>query len=471
VRIPCFLPFAACRARLRRANFLTPRTGALVKYWLLGSIPFDAATRACERVVTPFEISTERSMTLVSLEQGAKWVAQFQEHDRPLASDLITGLYLVSANEFRRTITQLAEKIAEQSESPIAAYAIREATASPFFPDRKRAPRLAPSRRVGSEGLVANIISTWSDGNPESFLNHPPISTLKKKEVRDIVLVDDIVGSGKRASDFLRSFMRSPTLRSWRSYGLLRIHVLAYAASHVGERKTREALATKKKPGLAGNVDVQFVRRPGLYGQLALPMTAESIKLLCAGYGKNHKIPFKYHLGFGNALSTIVFEHKCPNTAPGILWHKTKTWTPLFPGGAVPHSLTPAFNEGQLLARRKASAALFLKADAQELERLTSGEGVKLLLTLGALAKLRNEARVAEAVDLPLLEIQRLLQVAQQAGFVSGRSLTAEGRAELHHAKKLGFFLKKCVHPPAHSSILVVVAAREESLEYRSRRL
>jgi hypothetical protein len=261
------------------------------------------------------------------------------------------------------------------------------------------------------------------------------MAILKRYRVHHIGLVDDIVGSGKRASEFLRTFMDSPTLRSWRSYGKIKISIIAYAATPEGEDRVRRQLATKRKPGPAEDVKVVWKERPGPRARFAIPSVLEALRDVCRRYGTG-AASRGFTEGFGKCMSMFVFEHKCPNTVPSMLWKRSPHVNPLFPEGTVPPWCAPAFDAvASGVVSQRVAADHFLNADIEVLRRSTSSDGIQLLLVLGVLRRLRRPSRIAEALGLKETDVRRLLELGERAGFVvGGRSLTSLGRAEVDRA-------------------------------------
>jgi len=74
------------------------------------------------------------------------------------------------------------------------------------------------------------------------FLDHPGIDALKQSRVRNIVLIDDSIGSGQRVSDFINLLMKSKTVLSWWSYGLIQMHVVSFIRTHKAENRIRKYL-------------------------------------------------------------------------------------------------------------------------------------------------------------------------------------------------------------------------------------
>src|SRR5208337_3578272 len=138
------------------------------------------------------------------------------------------------------------DKVAGQRSSPerkIALYAERRikkvfGIIPTFFPGsrhgRAKGPGVQPvqadprDQEVGSEGVVAQLITDYCRRNPEVALSHPGPTKLRDDRVSHIVIVTDFIGSGLRVYDMLESFRYVATLQSWRSYGRLKFIVVAY---------------------------------------------------------------------------------------------------------------------------------------------------------------------------------------------------------------------------------------------------
>jgi hypothetical protein len=394
------------------------------------------------------------------------WLRQFDPRDRGAAELLVRSLILVSKDELDTTLAELIRhrRIEVRNdplrpgepEKPIALYGIREienycelpsgsirprynsailtrgqvdskhraqeigtSLLPVYFENCRRDARASPvrAREVGSEGDIAYLIERLRRETlrqPGGFLAHPSLDKLRKNECRDVFLIDDLIGSGDRASRFILAFCRHPTIASWLSGGFLRVSVIAFAATRWGLTQVRNT-----KP----RVSAVHHQHDVLSGQHWWPEDQrETLLDLCRRYGEKTGQP-EMALGYGSTdaypegLCCMVFSYKCPNNAPAILWAgKGKAWMPLFERSPS-DGLLACFQAGSEDAQRSVLVAL-----------------------LGALHG-RQRLSVEEVnrrTGLGMSVSQRWLEWCEVNGLVDGLAedrmrLTRAGRRELQH--------------------------------------
>ena len=189
--------------------------------------------------------------------------------------------------------------------------------------------RLCTARTMVVRLELHQLSETIAETSPDTLLNHPSIETMRSKNCRTIVLVDDFIGSGRRTWKFIQSFWRDRTLTSWRSLKYVQFIVVAYSGTDAGLR-----LVSKHK------ARAQVVIERGCPSFNQMPWRKQLINELtnvCKKYGKK---TCKKHmsLGYNSVMGAMVFEHGCPNNAPAILWAPStdkKPWEALFPDRAI----------------------------------------------------------------------------------------------------------------------------------------
>lgn len=192
---------------------------------------------------------------LSGLAFSQEWLKQFKAEDRDIARMVLDEVQLVSSRKFSDGIIELIDEIAAErsdKDRKIALYSERPMKLAwgdvpAFFPNsrhgRAEGPGVPPivvnpkDQEVGSEGIVAQLITAYCRANPRVALSHPGPTKLRKDRVSHIVLVTDLIGSGDRIYRMLESFGRVATLRSWQSYGLIKFIVVAYASTDPGLRR------------------------------------------------------------------------------------------------------------------------------------------------------------------------------------------------------------------------------------------
>jgi hypothetical protein len=86
-------------------------------------------------------------------------------------------------------------------------------------------------------GLIAQLITELCRLPRSPFLNHPGPDEIRKRKVRRFIVLTDLIGSGRRARDYLEAAWQVRSVRSWSSLRLLRFEVLAYATTDHGRRR------------------------------------------------------------------------------------------------------------------------------------------------------------------------------------------------------------------------------------------
>jgi hypothetical protein len=262
------------------------------------------------------------------------------------------------------------------------------------------------------------------------MLRQPSLESLLERRVHHVVVVDDLIGSGRRTREYLDQLWKDPTMKSWWSYKKIRFTVVAYAGTEKGVRNVSEHPC---RP------EVKVHRYcPTLGG---LPWPAEQIRLttkLCKRYSTRFALKGR-HGGFENTAALLVFEHGCPNNTPNLFWADSKnqdsSWQPLFPGRASVAEVASVFPAE--LATRTPVSVLLNAGQARIAQTLSSVVERPLpqniVITLALLAKGINRVEaIAHATSLDIEECKLLLETCIAAGLVSPRRrLTQAGAVEL----------------------------------------
>ncbi|GLO12049.1 hypothetical protein PPUJ20028_06300 [Pseudomonas putida] len=399
--------------------------------------------------------STDDSGTLA-------WLGQFSPGDRKLAQQLLDAFVLVSRDDFIEHMRALILAQASRIDGPIGLYAERELPHRFGVPHRlfkeartvhRRAygalgpqavkPTKAYDPSVGSEGIVAQMISELCREFPKTFLNHPGPDQYRRKQVRAMWVVTDLIGSGDRAWRYLEAAWRVRTVRSWWSGGFVKFSVMAYAATQSGEISVRRHSC---KP------DVHFVIPCPTIDTSFSQAQSLKMKMLCTAYDPTReevaKDPWASHapsLGYGNAGAILVFAHGAPNNAP-LMFHKASRskanpWVPLFPSRvsagiskeAFGVELTPEKVEARLRNLGQHSLA---KSKAIVNPDLLTAHIVLVLAALSRPPRL-NDRVLAARTQLPYHQLSKLLREIESYGWVdSQRRLTDQGATQLAHARK-----------------------------------
>ena len=378
------------------------------------------------------------------------WLGQFDPADQPVACNLLRAMTLVSRDAFFERLRQLILARLSEGSEPVGLYAERELGHRHGVPHRlfketetkvRRAsgsgpqpvkPTKAYNPDVGSEGLVAHIISELCRENPKRFYSHPGPDEIRRSQIRRFMLITDFIGSGTRVHNYLQAAWKVRSVRSWwsaRAQKGLSFEVIAYSAAPEGKSHVEGHPAQPTVHLVTSCPTLQTVGRP----QNRLAMMD-----LCKKYSPVGVSVFD-PLGFGRGGALIAFAHGVPNNTPAILHKKSARWTPLFRArvtssarGNFPSEDDQEDIRGRLVElghTRLAAAKWLLQAKPH---------ARKLLL---AMAALNRSPRSAEAISgrtgLTIMQVDEALARALTYGWIDGKNvLTNSGHAELDRARK-----------------------------------
>ncbi len=371
------------------------------------------------------------------------WLDAFPAADRETARALVDEILLVGADEFKRGLSALLDKIIHDYSKgrPSALYVEREVAtdaddnALPIFEGMSRGRAIGhgpnpvtfdPKKpEIGSEGLLANFVTSYCRLHGPKALNHPGPDVMRKQRVGPIVIVADFIGSGNRVWDMLEAFRTVATIRSWRSYGFIEFFVVAYSGTEDGMRLVQSSRLRPTVLTVAGC--------PTISGSFRGPVR-DAVNQLCRTYPKGDSKP----LGYGWTGALIAFEHGIPNNAPPILHKEGKGWIPLFRRRSTLEAISdfPPSNAEEIGDR--ASHLLRMK-NAQHF--LADARGRRWIHTMLVLAAIDGGARSAATISaqtrLHLPAVREILAFTQLARWTKNTgALTKLGRAELQRLRK-----------------------------------
>ena len=164
--------------------------------------------------------------------------------------------------------------------------------------------------KFGSEDKIASLLEKIKAREPKGIVIYRKLNAtqlLKRlivKVSKNIVLVDDLCGSGDRITGFYKNIFPA-SIKRLISFNKIKLWILVYAASSDGVKKIRRKIKYFNKN--IGNVIIIF---PETRRNSFSPQIVE----LCERMGSGYK----------GSFTNIIFEHGCPNNIPNMLWFKKK---------------------------------------------------------------------------------------------------------------------------------------------------
>jgi hypothetical protein len=377
------------------------------------------------------------------------WLGQFDPDDQAAAQAMLQNMMLVSRDAFADGLRKLILHRLAAGEEPVGLYAEREVRHHKGIPNRlfketkkkvKRAFGAGPAPveatktyrpEVGSEGLVAQIVTELCRERRGVLVSHPGPDAIRKYKIRRFIVLTDFIGSGKRVRDYLEAAWRVRSVRSWwssRQRTGLSFEVIAYTATPAGRRLVEEHPCEPVVSVVAGSPTIDT-----LPDELRV-----SVRGICIRYDPVDHDPIE-SLGFAGGGALIAFAHGVPNNAPRILHKRSSRWAPLFPARVTAGSRAH-------FADRRDPQAVVERLIRLRQRRLAAGPWLQgasaqargLFLTLAALGRgPRFDEVLSRKTGLTVLEVQRWVSFAVEQGWVnSQRRLTDRGQAELAQARE-----------------------------------
>lgn len=266
-------------------------------------------------LVERIEVAIKKWPIQISLDHVIKWVLQFDKDDYSLAVKIIEHLDVLGSAQVRSALevahTKLVRKISEKG-----------------FPMKGNNTLFAAVGSSAKSGaLIAYHYRVTADIPEDSFVSSDEEDQLDLSKIENIVLVDDVIGSGKtiakevsRVAEEVYSLSRSRN-----------IFVLTVAGYDEGIKHVIDETGASVVTALEYNVRDTVANLDAVFYH-GMPMSErssalESIKRYC-------RIVSTSNLGFMDLGGLLVFDHNTPNTSLPIIWSNSKGWLPLFPRAA-----------------------------------------------------------------------------------------------------------------------------------------
>ena len=380
--------------------------------------------------------------SLAENSNAKKWLKNFYNlEERDSAIDLINEILLVNWDDFVNGLNSLLDDIQSVSKHKVALYAERPINkvfgkTPSFFPNARNGraegrgvPPIVVDPRyqeVGSEGIVANIIKDYCVRNPRSSFSHPGPNKLRKEKVREIIILTDFIGSGQRVIQMLESFRYVATLRSWRSYHLIRFVVVAYSGTSEGIAVVR---SHKLRP------EVRIIMGCPTIQNTFTGQQRKRIEELCRSYPKGHRQP----LGYRDSAALIAYAHGCPNNVPPILHSRKSGWKPLFEGRST-INVTDAFlrtDEKNIITQR-AYHLLGIKDARKRLVQYEDNRWITTMLILAAAKSgLHSLEEISSRTHIEIESVNEFVLTAIKALWLDNNyRLTRLGHFELDRLRR-----------------------------------
>src|SRR6188768_1638774 len=178
-------------------------------------------------------------------ESGRAWLENFDYLDSPTATLLIDHLRFVTLSMLRDGLYTSLEALAEARafEGPSVVLPERslgdleKQLGEPAVAYGNFHPGKDTDVVAGSEAFVGMVLRDLpgirrSTSDRSGWVSPSmDLEGLRQRRCRSIVVVTDYMGTGTQVTDFVGSLTRNRTIRSWQSFGWVKLYVVAFASS------------------------------------------------------------------------------------------------------------------------------------------------------------------------------------------------------------------------------------------------
>jgi len=358
------------------------------------------------------------------------WIKQFLPKDRLLARKLVDELiYYETSHVFREISLKTKELMSKHS--TVGIIPVRELLhkTESYFPTDDKAPLIQPSiEYLGSEAHVSSAITQLSRHHAVKVITKdgkaPSLKELIHRKFKALILVDDLIGSGKRVCDFLTSIFLNDTIRELICQKEIKVYIVAFMASETGEKTINEWIKIN-----GGDISLFFINKCPTFHNLQL---TESYFKLCRDYScRTEPKP----LGFKETAVRVIFEHSAPNNLPTIFYKDVKKFKP---------------KNNQLIGLNKSWSALFSRRAVDEgfkyqasntKVKKTSSKIIGLILKTLSSSSPINLRSLRHASGLNPQDLSHYIKLCEQFKMLENNngivSITQKGLIELKSLSKI----------------------------------
>lgn len=174
-------------------------------------------------------------MKLEDLEIIKDWTSQFDVPDVYIVEQILSNMRFVSFEEveawLQNSINELLEEIhSKDGRSNVAIFPVNKPFINKFNEDKD------VKQPNDSSGRIAHSLKNLERNLPKYVELTPRLISMRQKKVKNIIFVDDFVGTGDR---FIKSWRETvpSSIKSWCSRGWCKVWFVTFAAHESGLKK------------------------------------------------------------------------------------------------------------------------------------------------------------------------------------------------------------------------------------------
>lgn len=353
------------------------------------------ALEEIEPIVSSWPVDT-------SMDHVCRWVNQFEPGDYDLPVRIIKNLSILGTKELRSGLSAAYGRLS------------RAAAAAGCEIKSNNTVYAAMGEASKSGGLVAYHFRVIHDLPEDNFISNDDLETFDPRVIRNFILIDDIVGTGKTAAGEVKKLAEEVYPLQQEA----KIYVVAACGYLKGIKNVIDSTGAGVFCGYefdeqdtAQNLDGKF------FDGLAYAARNE-LSLRLRKY--NRQISMS-ELGHGNVGGVLAFEFNTPNTTLPAIWSRGMRWYPLFPRAMRFLGIQRFFGKIEEERKKQATAVQNVKKQRDSIDLTIFVEGkldeffFDYLIKNRDLAKKLNVHSVAPVALGGLYQSERLIELLYES--------------------------------------------------------
>lgn len=272
----------------------------------------NALPSALRMYVPKVESIISRWPVKITLDHAIKWIMQFDAEDQPLAVRILEHIHVLGSKEVRAALEVAhakLERMVSEKGAPI---------------NGNNTLYAGVGNAAKSGGLIAYHYRVAAEIPEQDFFVSEEEKGLDLSKIENIVLVDDVIGTGKTITkEVTRIAEEVYTLSKTRNVFVLTVAGYEEGIQYITKETGASVVCALEysSKDTVSNPDAAFYKEMPVSER---GIDLERIKRYCRSISTSE-------LGFGGVGGLLVFDHNTPNTTLPIIWHGGKGWLPLFP--------------------------------------------------------------------------------------------------------------------------------------------
>ncbi|MES5100051.1 hypothetical protein ABUK73_17635 [Agrobacterium sp. BA1120] len=247
----------------------------------------------------------------VTAEAVINWILQFDEPDFDLALRVIRNLNVIGQKDIDRGLRVAFSKLSRKAIEKGARITSRNTL-------------FAAMGDVGKSGaMISYHFRMNAEVSEENFLSPDTIDYIRQGKIENIVLIDDIIGTGHQATKEINSVATELIPLGVKNIFVLTVCGMREAIVEIEENTKAFTFSAFEYSAIdtASSLDSSF------YADVPHDSRSTLLERLTS-YGK---VCYpRWPLGYGKIAGLIVFPYNTPNTTLPVLWSDNNEWIPLF---------------------------------------------------------------------------------------------------------------------------------------------